>query len=40
MAIYMTSTFLLNYIRDWPILLDPEVNVYYAMVLPFLNLES
>ncbi len=45
----MTSTFLLNYIRDWPILLDPDVNVYYAMVLtmkcmivssnnPFLNI--
>ncbi len=29
----MMSTFLINYIRDRPILLDPDVNVYYAMVL-------
>ncbi len=29
----MTSTFLLNYIRDWPILLNPEVHEYYAIVL-------
>ncbi len=36
----MTSTYLLNYIRDWPILLDSDVNVYHAMVLLFLNLES
>ncbi len=28
----MTSTFKLNYIRDWPIFLDPDhVNVYYQL---------
>ncbi len=29
----MMSTFLLSYIMDWPILLDPDVNVYYTMML-------